>query len=182
MFETGRLSMSKNIGNMIAASAQLGMGFAQRLLSGVEEKDFSRFAKVGDTVIESNHPSFIYGHLSLYAPRVVAELGGDAGGVQPTDEFVKLYSKDAKCADDPDGSVYPPMAEVTEAFVKSHELAVETLKQADDELFLAENPNEGMRGKFPTVGAMHGFYLGGHLMIHMGQLSAWRRAMGLGPA
>ena len=173
---------SKNIGPMIAASAELGMGYAQRLLSGVEEKDFSKFARIGDSIIESNHPSFIYGHLSLYAPRVVAELGGDAGAVQPTEQFVELYSKDAKCGDDPDGVTYPPMAEVVEAFTKSHELAIETLKHANDDLFLAENPNEGMRQKFPTVGAMHGFYLGGHLMIHMGQLSAWRRAMGLGPA
>jgi hypothetical protein len=29
------------------------------------------------------------------------------------------------------------------------------------------------------VGALVSFYLGGHVMNHVGQLSAWRRAMGL---
>ena len=48
--------------------------------------------------------------------------------------------------------------------------------------FLLENPNERMRAKFPTNGAMLAFYVGGHFMLHMGQLSAWRRAVGLGPA
>jgi len=29
---------------------------------------------------------------------------------------------------------------------------------------------------------MLNFYLGGHVMLHIGQMSAWRRMMGLGPA
>jgi hypothetical protein len=32
----------------------------------------------------------------------------------------------------------------------------------------------------PTVGAAVNFMLGGHLQMHLGQVSAWRRAMGLG--
>ena len=36
--------------------------------------------------------------------------------------------------------------------------------------------------RFPTKGAALGFYVGGHFMMHMGQLSAWRRAMGMGAA
>jgi hypothetical protein len=29
---------------------------------------------------------------------------------------------------------------------------------------------------------MINFYVGGHMMLHLGQLSAWRRMMGLGAA
>ena len=50
----------------------------------------------------------------------------------------------------------------------------------DDETFLKPNPNEGrMKELFPTIGAAVTFYLGGHVQMHLGQISAWRRAMGL---
>ncbi len=167
---------------MIAASARLGLGYAERLLKDVPENQFARFAKVGDTVIESNHPAFIYGHLSLYAPRVVDQLGGDATALLPSAQFEQLFSKDATCVDDPDGSIYPPMDEVTAALLTNYRAAADALERADDDLFTIENPNEAMRDKFPTKGAMHAFYVGGHFMLHMGQMSAWRRAMGMGPA
>ncbi|MCO8121875.1 DinB family protein [Stieleria sp. TO1_6] len=170
------------IGNVIAASARLGLGYAERMLSGVDADQFARLAKIGDTVIDSNHPCFILGHLSLYAPRVVTELGGDASAIAPSERFVKCFNKDAKCIDDVDGSLYPSMDEVANAFRDGHQVAIETLLKTDDSVFHAENPNEAMRAKFPTVGAMHAFYLGGHLMLHIGQFSAWRRMVGLGAA
>ena len=170
------------IGPMFAASAQLGLGYGERLLTGIAPEQFGRFARAGNSAIESNHPAFIFGHLSLYGCRIVEGAGLDATAVQPTDEFVKLFSHEAKCVDDPDGSIYPPMEQITAAFFNSHRAATDALNGAADEIFAKENPNEKMRGKFPTVGAMFGFYVGGHVMMHIGQLSAWRRAMGLGPA
>ena len=171
-----------NIGPMIAASARLGLGYAERLLKGVTPEQFARFARIGDTVIESNHPAFIYGHLSLYAPRIIVQLDGDATDVLPPPDFTELFSKDAKCVDDPDGTIYPAMSEVTSTLLNGYRAAADAIEQADDSLFAAENPTEAMRGKFPTKGAMHAFYVSGHFMLHMGQMSAWRRAMGLGPA
>ena len=170
------------IGPMIAASARLGLGYAERLLQDVKPEQFARFANVGGSLIESNHPAFIYGHLSLYAPRIVEQLGGNASGLAPSDRFQELFSKDAKCVDDPEGTIYPPMGEIVSALMKGYSAAVATLDQAADEAFCEPNPNEAMRDKFPTIGAMHGFYVGGHFMLHMGQMSAWRRAIGLGPA
>ena len=170
------------IGPMIAASARLGLGYAERLLKDVTPEKFARYAGVGDTVIESNHPAFVYGHLSLYAPRIIVQVGGDAAKLLPPPNFTELFSKDAKCVDDPDGSIYPPMDEVTSTMLDGYRAAADALERADDEVFTTENPNEAMRGKFATTGAMHAFYVGGHFMLHMGQMSAWRRAMGLGPA
>jgi hypothetical protein len=173
---------SPAIGNIIAASTRLGLGYADRLLTDVGGDQFARFATVGDTVVESNHPCFILGHLSLYPSRVVSELGGDASAIEPSDAFVKLFDHNATCADDRDGTLYPSMDEVVSVFRGAHQQAIETLQRSGDELFSPENPNEKMREKFPTIGAMHGFYLGGHLMVHLGQFSAWRRMMGMGAA
>lgn len=171
-----------NIGPMIAASAHLGLGYAERLLKDVTPEQFARFAAIGDTVIESNHPAFIYGHLSLYASRIIEQVGGDASAYLPSAKFEELFSKDAKCVDDPDGSIYPAMDEITSALLGGYRAAAQALETAEDGRFTVENPNAAMRGKFPTKGAMHAFYVGGHFMLHMGQMSAWRRAVGLGPA
>jgi hypothetical protein len=170
------------IGPMIAASARLALGYGERLLANVAAEQFSAFARIGDTTIESNHPAFIYGHLSLYSSRVIEQLGADASAYQPTEDFVRLFSKDAKCVDDPDRAIYPEMSLITERLFSGHRAVIDALEHADDELFSLENPTAVMREKFPTIGAMHGFYVGGHFMLHMGQMSAWRRAMGLGAA
>ncbi len=170
------------IGPMIAASARLGLGYAERLLKDVSPDQFSGFAHVGETVIHSNHPAFIYGHLSIYAPRIVQQLGGDTSGLAPSAKFEELFSKDAQCVDDPDRSIYPAMDVIVSALFNGYNAAVTALENAPDEIFAQSNPNEAMRGKFPTIGAMHGFYVGGHFMLHMGQMSAWRRAVGLGAA
>lgn len=167
------------IGESIAASAGLAVSYADRLLTGVTADKFARFAPVGNSVVTSNHPCFILGHLSLYAPRVVAELDGDAKAIQPSETFVTAFSKDAVCVDDPDGTIYPAMDEVVSAFRSSHQVAIDLLPTVEDSVFHQPNPNDAMREKFPTIAAMHSFYLGGHIMIHMGQFSAWRRMMGM---
>ena len=170
------------IGPMIAASAKLGLGYADRLLKDVKPELFSTFANGSGAMIESNHPAFIYGHLSLYAPRVVSELGGDTSKIHPTDRFTELFSKDATCVNDESCNIYPSMDEIVETFRLSHQAAISALEAAEDSSFQKSNPNEAMQKLFPTIGAMHAFYVGGHFMLHMGQMSAWRRMIGLGSA
>ena len=57
------------------------------------------------------------------------------------------------------------------------------LRSTPDETFDRPNPAEGrMRELFPTIGSVQTFYCGGHMMMHLGQLSAWRRMLGLSAA
>lgn len=170
-----------SIGIMIAESAKLSLGYGQKLLTGVPADKFARFAPGESGLVESNHPAFIYGHLSLYSPRVVEQLGGDVSNLTPSDKFTEVFSKDAKCVDDPDGSIYPAMDEITERLMTSQDAAIEAVAAASDDQLTAPNEN-AMKERFTTVGSMMAFYLGGHFMIHMGQMSAWRRFMGMGPA
>ena len=168
------------IGSMIADSAKLCLGYAEKLVAGIPADKFARFADIGGQTIESNHPAFVLGHLSIYPSRIVTDLGGDASAVAPSEKYEALFSPSATCLDDPDGKLYPAMEEIKEKFFAAHQAAIEALLAAEDDEFAAENPNEAMRAKFGTKGSMHAFYLGGHVMIHMGQISAWRRATGLG--
>lgn len=174
--------MSHHIGPVIAASGRLGLGYADRLTRGIKDEQYARFAPAGNSVIESNHPAFILGHLSLYPERIVAALGGDAAEVTPPANYESLFSFQAKCQHDPERRIYPPLEEVLEVMKRGYQQAVAALESADDQLLLQENENERMRERFATQGAMFAFYVGGHFMMHMGQLSAWRRMMGLGAA
>lgn len=175
--------MQRSMGNTIGDSLSLSLAYARRMLAGVTPMTFARFATPGNQVIESNHPAFVYGHLGLYGSRIIEQLGGDASAVTPTARFQELFSKDAKCQDDPTGSLYPSQDEVTEAFFQAYESCLDVLRNAPDEAFQKPNPSPGrMTELFPTLGSMQAFYVGGHIMMHLGQISAWRRMQGLGAA
>ncbi|MFY9252473.1 MAG: hypothetical protein WAO83_03385 [Fuerstiella sp.] len=173
--------MTRSIGQTIGDSLKLSIGYGERLLKDVTASQFARFATSNGTAIESNHAAFVYGHLSLYAPRILADLGAPA--LATPEGFEAVFSKDAKCIDDPKGTIYPPMDQVTSFFFDGYKAALAAIEATSDEAFQAPNPlGGGMAERFPTLGSMHNFYVGGHVMLHMGQLSAWRRMQGLGPA
>lgn len=173
--------MSRSMGNTIADSLQLSLGYGEKLLKDVTADQFGRFAAPGGQKVESNHGAFVYGHLSLYSPRILEALGQEAPAIP--DGFESVFSKDATCVDDADGSVYPAMEQITAFFFTGYNAVSEAFKATDDSVFQQPNPGGGrMTELFPTVGSMHNFYVGGHMMIHMGQMSAWRRMLGLGSA
>jgi len=173
--------MTRSLGNTIADSLQLGMDYADRLLKDVSADQFGRFAAPGGQPVESNHAAFVYGHLSLYPGRILEALGQTAPPLP--DGFEACFSKDAKCVDDPASTVYPSMEKIVACFQEGYTAAAQALRSADDSIFQQPNPTGGrMTELFPTIGSMHNFYVGGHLMLHLGQVSAWRRMLGLGAA
>ncbi|MFV0442252.1 MAG: DinB family protein [Planctomycetaceae bacterium] len=175
--------MSRSLGNIIADSLQLSLNYAERLLKEVSAEQFARLAAPGGQVVQSNHPAFVYGHLSLYGSRIVEQLGGDAAPLAPSAQILTRCSEDAQCQDDPQGSIYPPMSEITTAFFNGYKAAMTTLRAAPDEALQSPNPAGGrMAELFPTIGSVQTFYCGGHIMMHLGQISAWRRMQGLPPA
>ncbi|MFM8415725.1 MAG: DinB family protein [Planctomycetota bacterium] len=171
--------MTRSLGNTIADSLTVSLSYADRLLKDVSAERFARFAAPGGVVVASNHPAFIYGHLSLYAPKVLQQIGHPAPAVP--EHFDVSFSKDAACRDDVDGDLYPPMDEVLAFFHEGYRMVTGALRSTPDEVFHRPNPAEGrMRDLFPTVGSVQAFYCGGHMMMHLGQMSAWRRMEGLG--
>lgn len=171
--------MSRSVGNIIADSLQLCVGYAERLLKDVPADRFARFAALGERTVEANHPAFIYGHLSLYAPKVLLQIGHPAPKVP--DGFEIVFSKDATCRDDADGDLYPPADEITAFFFEGYRMVSGALRNTPNETFELPNPATGrMAQLFPTLGSVQNFYCGGHLMMHLGQMSTWRRIEGLG--
>ncbi|MCA9261960.1 MAG: hypothetical protein KDA61_22235, partial [Planctomycetales bacterium] len=112
---------TRSTGNSIADSLALAIGYAQRLVVGIPDDQFGRFARPGGVAVESNHPAFVLGHLALYPSRIIGQLGGDGPSVAAPDGFEALFSKDAKCLDDVDGSLYPAAEEIKRAFFPAYE-------------------------------------------------------------
>lgn len=170
-------------GAMIADAGTVGLRYAKRLLVGLPADRYARFSSPGNHVIESNHPAFILGHLSLYPAKVVSLLGKDPSAVTPSERYNALFSKDAKCEDDPTLTKYPSLEELSRVFVESYEVALNAIRDATDEQLAAENPvDTPMKQVCPTLGSMLCFYVTGHVNMHLGQLSTWRRMEGLPPA
>lgn len=171
-----------NIGQTIKPAAALGLRYAQGLLEGITPENYARLPKVGGQVIQTNHAAFIFGHLALYPSKALQMIDQPVGATAVPDSYTKLFEPGAACLDDAEGKLYPPLAELTERFIAGYESALAAVAETDDAKLLEQNPNEGRsRELFPTRGAAATFYLIGHVQMHMGQLSAWRRTMGLGP-
>jgi hypothetical protein len=172
-----------HMGTVIASGAERMMGLAEALLGGVEASRFARFASPGGETVHANHPAFIYGHLSLYPARVLIAAGEEASGIAAPAGWEDLFQHGAECRDDPEGSIYPAMDEIVRVFTDGHRAAIEKIRGWSDARMAERHGIEGrMAEAFPTVGHVSNFLMLGHTMMHLGQMSTWRRAEGLGSA
>lgn len=171
------------IGALIADTGSVGLRYAKRVLESVPEDRFSRLAAPGGQPIQSNHPAFVVGHLSLYPVKVLELLGQNDAAARPPADYLSLFSKDAQCLDDADGSKYPRKEELLAVFQRTYDAAQAALRACDDAVLLGPNPvDTPMKTLCPTLGSMLAFYMTGHVTMHLGQISAWRRMEGLPPA
>jgi hypothetical protein len=156
--------------------ARVSLGYAERLLADIPASEFAR-TPAG---VRTNHPAFVYGHLAIYPDRLL-EFMGRTDLARPNPRFLDLFAAGKECIDDADGSVYPAMDEVVRVFRERYEAVLTPLAEAPESAFERANPSERMRDRLPTVAAMAAFLLGSHMMMHLGQVSAWRRCKGLPP-
>lgn len=124
-----------------------------------------------------NHPTWSLGHLIMSAYGAGQMIGIEATA---PDGWGELFKTGGTPSGDRAG--FPSKDELLAEFAKVHELWSAALQGIDPSVLDAEHPNEKTRAYFPTVGAMIAFMMTSHEMDHLGQIAAWRRAAGLGPA
>lgn len=167
-------------GEIIAAPFTVAKMYAEGLVKDITPENFRRKPKG----IDVNSPAFNFGHLAVYPERILAMIGREELALKDT-TYADLFSAGKPGLDDPDGSAYPPMGEIMDRFFTRYGVAVEAVRGLRDESVLQKpNPsqNENFRKMLPTVGMVVAFLLDGHCQSHLGQVSAWRRCMGMGPA
>lgn len=160
---------------MIVPAVTLAHGYYRNMLDGVTPETFARMPEG----VCTNHPAFILGHLALYSGKVLEGLGIEGAAIV-TEEQATIFSMDAECQDDPDGTIYPPMAEVVDLFDRVMTMAIEKMPEVSSELLDSAPEGEPFGGLVKTMAAMANFILVAHPMMHAGQFSTWRRCMGLG--
>lgn len=168
--------MKHYIAQTIIPGAKRSHGYAQTLLAGIDPKAANRMPKG----VKTNHPTFVYGHLSIYPDRLFAMLGRPELA-KPRPKYEEAFSPYVECEDDPEGKKYPSLDEVASYYNERTGALIDFLEKVDDQVLAAANPGP-MKEMFPTIGSQVAFMLQAHTMMHLGQVSAWRRVMGLGEA
>jgi hypothetical protein len=148
------------------------LGYGQKLIADIPDEQMCAQPIEGRVM---NHPAFILGHLAWANDNRAASLTGQqpAGAANP--QWKELFGMGSKPASD--RSKYPSKAELLKAFEDAHARLGEAAAKATPEA-LAQPTPEPMRARFPTVGALVLGLMTSHFATHLGQLSAWRRAMG----
>lgn len=162
------------IAHYYTACLQRAIHYAKLLLQDIPDSKFAHKPHP-----KMNHAAFCYGHLSLYPNKVFTLIGQPELIVQKTG-FPELFQAGVECVQQ-DGR-YPSKDEIFGYYLERYNAVATILPDVPDDVFARENPLEGrMREIFPLVGIAANFLLNNHHMMHLGQVSAWRRAIGLGP-
>ncbi|MGH7131796.1 MAG: DinB family protein [Phycisphaerales bacterium] len=172
--------MANSIASVIVPAGKYTLRYAESLRKDIKPEWMARFASPGGQVIKSNHPTFVYGHLSLYSSRIMGLIGKPEGITAKPEGWDALFKAGVECQDDPNGTIYPSHEAVMKHFFEGFPVALAAAESTDDSVYMKPNPAEGrFKEMAPTVGAAVSFIMGAHHATHLGQLSAWRRMMGL---
>ena len=129
-----------------------------------------------------NHPAWSLGHLAASKVGLLRLLGHDASLPVSWGEDWAGALPGAGGIPSSDPSGFPSKDELVSTFESLHDRVTTAVKAADAATLATPYPHEGVRKYFPTIGDHVVFLMTSHEMDHLGQLAAWRRAMGLGPA
>ena len=156
------------------------MTFLYRFQLGVAQAmvaDLSPQQMVGQPHGVVNHPAWSLGHLVMTADRLGQLLGLDAAA--PADWTTRFATGRIPSGELSD---YPPKEELLDELTRQHARNTAAAAETDPAWFAKPNPNERRRKRFPTVGDIAVYLMTSHETLHLGQIAAWRRAMGLAPA
>ena len=147
------------------------VGYCRLLLKDIADERMAEQPMPG-----VNHPAWILGHLAFSADGVISRLGGEK--LLPS-EWVSLFGPGSKVSNVRSG--YPSTEELLRAVEQGFEMAREMARLATSEQLATPTANPTMKAGLPTAREGVSFLLTGHLGVHLGQLSAWRRMIGLAP-
>jgi hypothetical protein len=122
-----------------------------------------------------NHAAFTLGHLAWANDNGTTLLGLAPALDAKWKETCGMGAKPTS-----DRSAYPSKEALLDALAAAHVRLRDAVAAAPPDA-LAKPAPERIRHRFPTVATMLAGLMTGHYANHLGQLSAWRRAMGFPP-
>ncbi len=122
-----------------------------------------------------NHPAWTIAHLSISGNYLlIPALGGKPLDLPGWDQKYGYGSKPSN-----DRSLYPAKTELLHVYDEVHRIVADGIQNSFDNIVGVVTPDEGMRSYFPTLDKMVAYMTSIHEANHLGQLSDWRRAMGM---
>jgi uncharacterized damage-inducible protein DinB len=159
--------------DLILPAFKLNLWYSQKLVADVPDEQMCAQPVPGRTM---NHAAFLLGHLAWAAGDVAMNfLGLPPMCPAGWKELVGMGAQPL-----PDRSRYPSKAVLLKALEDAFARLGEAAPKASAEMLNQPGP-ERLRDRFPTVGSMLVGLMTSHHASHNGQLSAWRRALGLPP-
>jgi hypothetical protein len=145
--------------------------YAHRLTRDIDESRFNHVAVPG-----TNTPQWILGHLVLGHEYALNQLSSPR--ISPREWFVWFGPGSSVAKISPQA---PGKGELLAAFDTTHAAVIEAMRKVPEERLREKHavPAEFLRQLTPTVGELVAHLLTTHPATHLGQLSFWRRAMGL---
>jgi hypothetical protein len=162
--------MPTALANAILITWRRNGAYSLRLVSDLTDTQFIAQPMSGRTL---NHPAWVLCHLTLYTA-IAAAMLRRSSFPDPAD-----HDYGAKSEPLPDPAAYPARSDLIKQFQLAHDDAEAALIAADDDVFASPTRLERWRSLHPTTGDMLLTLMVKHESAHLGQLSAWRRAMGL---
>lgn len=156
--------------NPMVTNCLASVNYGKQILADVED------ARMAERPMNLNPPAWVLLHLATAGDYAAALLGGN--GICPADWNDKADTKKPVSNNRTD---YPGKEELVETFEKAYQNAADLLSKASAEQLASPQKLGFFEKELPTVADMAGFLMVSHLSIHLGQISAWRRASGKAP-
>ncbi|MEZ6244311.1 MAG: hypothetical protein R3B57_14865 [Phycisphaerales bacterium] len=168
------------LSEVIWANAVRTCEIGKALARDIPIENFARLPMGEGGPIFMNHPAFVYGHLSLYPARVLKMAGLNPQLAAVPYWYEEVFGSGTICRDDPFAEIYPDKNEIMGQFDRSLGVTADLVRQLPDEIMEETHTMSPEFGSMLlSLGAAAEYLLNNHPMFHLGQVSAWRRCMGL---
>jgi hypothetical protein len=150
------------------------LAYAMRLVGDLTDEQMTITPATGLV----NHPAWTLGHLASASALLTEDLGAEIDFPKEWSVLFLRKGPGDPTLPDPDTAKYPSKKDLLDELRRQHEKVKQLVRQqTDDEL------KKSVQWKFndhmPTLFDVVVFFCINHEAMHLGQLAAWRRAMGL---
>ncbi len=163
--------------SLLINAYKFNLKYAEQLLNGVDEEMMSTIPSKG----LENHAAFTIGHLVSAAAMTSKYLGGPYEISSEWESIFKRKGPGDPRKPDTNPDLYPKKAILLKALRHQHSNVEQLIINLDAKRF-DEKVKWRFSNHFPSLGELLYFMCISHESMHLGQLAAWRRAIGLASA
>ncbi len=154
------------------------LDYAKRLTADLTDAQWCAQPSIPGAGKVTNHAAWVLGHLLYVAEKTtLTKILGQPNKFNAAWEEL-FHGKSQPSAD---GSKYPSKATLIAGLEDAYSRIAAALKKCDASILSKPTPAEmgGFAQRFPTIADALIHLMAGHEQVHLGQVSAWRRAQGL---